>query len=224
MAQLPLELGFPPRYGSEDFIVAASNSDVNATLARWPDWSDYAAVLVGPEGSGKTHLASVWANRSGARWYGGDSLTDVDPTALGESNAVIDDADRVGGAEAVLFHILNLGRESGHSLLLTAQHPPDLWELRVADLLSRLRLAPLLRLEAPSDDLIRAVLVKLFVDRQLTVDPSVIDYLALRMDRSLGTARRLVEALDRISLAAGRRITRMIAAEALAGVLDQPDE
>ena len=101
---------------------------------------------------------------------------------------------------------------------MTAQRPPDLWGLATPDLVSRLRLAPLLRLEAPDEALLRAVLVKLFVDRQLVVESNVVDYLVLRLDRSLGAARQLVDALDRASLADHRRITRPVAAETLAAL------
>ena len=223
MAQLPLDLAFPPRYGAEDFLVDPSNADAHATLMRWPDWPDRVALLVGPEGSGKTHLAAIWAGRAAASRFAGAALGDAAPSEIAESHAWIDDADRIGAAETILFHLLNLVRESGSFLLLTAEQPPDRWNLRLPDLLSRLRLAPLLRLDPPSDALIRAVLVKLLMDRQLVVDQSVIDYAALRMDRSLGTARRLVEALDQASLAAGRRITRNVVADVMANLLDSPE-
>ena len=223
MGQLPLELGFAPRYGADDFLVEASNADAYDTIVRWPEWLDRVTLLVGPEGSGKTHLASIWAEAAGARRWRGDSLGKVSPTEVAQSNIVIDDADQVAGAEATLFHVLNIARESGSFLLLTARQAPDQWQLRVPDLLSRLRLAPLLRLAAPSDDLIRAVLVKLLLDRQLLVDQAVVDFAALRIHRSLGRVRRLVEALDRTSLANNRRITRPVVTEVLAEILDVDD-
>ena len=223
MGQLPLELGFAPRYGADDFLVDASNADAYDTIVRWPEWSDRVTVLVGPEGSGKTHLASIWSEAAGAQTWQGDRLREASPTDVAQSNVVIDDADRVGGAEATLFHVLNIAREGRCFLLLTARQAPDQWRLQVPDLLSRLRLAPLLQLEAPSDDLIRAVLVKLLLDRQLLVDQAVVDFAAIRIHRSLGRVRRLVEALDRTSLANNRRITRPVVTEVLAEILDVDD-
>jgi chromosomal replication initiation ATPase DnaA len=128
---------------------------------------------------------------------------------------LIEDADRVGAEEAALFHLLNLARESGAHLLLTARGQPDGWGLKTADLVSRLRLAPIVSLGAPDLDLTQAVLFKLFSDRQLMVDPSVVSYVALRIERSLDAARAIVAALDREALAQGKRVTRAMAAQFL---------
>ncbi len=97
-------------------------------------------------------------------------------------------------------------------MLLTARSAPDDWGLRKPDLHSRLRLAPVVALGEPDEQLARAVLFKLFSDRQLAVEPAVIAYIALRIERSLGAARAIVEALDREALARGRAVTRAMAA------------
>lgn len=214
--QLPLDLAFEPSYGDSDFLVTAANADAYATLTRWPDWPGRVMLLVGPEGAGKSHLARIWATQAGARHLDASAMPCIDSSSAAEHALLIDDADRCGASEATLFHRLNRLRETETFLLMTARTPPDRWGLTTPDLLSRLRVAPVLRLEAPDDALMRAVLVKLFIDRQLFVDSTVVDYVALRLDRSLGAARDLVEALDRASLASHRRITRPIAAEVLA--------
>jgi chromosomal replication initiation ATPase DnaA len=214
--QIPLDLVLPARLGLDDFLVAPSNAAIFAAVTAWPHWPDRMLLLVGPEGAGKSHLASIWAEQSGAAILAGGMLAAVSIEAAATRHAVIDDADQVGTQEAHLFHILNTLREHGRSALLTARRAPDAWGLRTPDLLSRLRLAPMLRPDAPDDALVRAVLVKLLTDRQLVVDTPVVDYLASRMERSIEAARQVVAALDRTSLAAGRRITRAVAAEALA--------
>lgn len=217
MSQLPLDLAFEPSYADADFLVTSANADAYSTLTRWPDWPGRLMLLVGPEGSGKSHMARIWAAQAGARHVDA-ALQAVELSSMAEPALLIDDADRCGASELALFHLLNRLRETETFLLMTARTPPDRWGLATPDLLSRLRVAPLLRLEAPDEALLRAVLVKLFVDRQLLVDSAVVDYLALRLDRSLGAARQLVEALDRASLASRRRITRPIAAEVLAAL------
>ncbi len=128
---------------------------------------------------------------------------------------VVEDCDRGLEDEAALFHLMNAVKARGGHLLLTARAAPDQWGLRVPDLLSRLRLAPEARIEPPDDALLRAVLVKLFIDRQLVVDTMIIEMLALRMERSFAAARALVDLLDKLSLERGRRVTRPLAAEAL---------
>lgn len=212
MNQLSLPFDHAPRYGLDDFMPSASNEAALTTIEAWPAWPDRVLLLVGPEGSGKSHLARIWAEKADADLLAPEDLHgDLDH--LVRRNAVMEDADRAGLPDAVLFHLLNLVRERGLSLLVTARLAPAAWGLATADLTSRLRLAPSVEIAPPDDALMRAVLVKLFADRQLAVDAPVVDWLALRLDRSLDSARRAVAALDRAGLDAGRRITRALAAE-----------
>lgn len=212
MNQLPLPFDHAPRYGLDDFMPSATNEAALEAIERWPDWPDRVLLLVGPEGAGKSHLARIWAARADADLLSSANLAgDLD--ILVRRNAVVEDADRAVLPEAALFHLLNLVRERGLSLLITARAPPAAWALETADLVSRLRLAPLVATAPPDDALMRAVLVKLFADRQLAVDAALVDWLALRLDRSLDSARRAVAALDRAGLDAGRRITRTLAAD-----------
>jgi chromosomal replication initiation ATPase DnaA len=128
---------------------------------------------------------------------------------------LLEDADQLAAQQPRLFHLMNLLGETGGSLLLTAKTFPDRWGISLSDLLSRLRRAMVAEIFAPDDALIRAVLVKLLVDRQLTIDISVIDYVLTRLEPTLDATRGLVESLDREALSRGRRITRPIAAGVL---------
>jgi chromosomal replication initiation ATPase DnaA len=173
-------------------------------------------LVVGPKGSGKSHLGAIWARIAEARVLRGDALAGTDLVALARGPALlIDDADLVGANEAELFHLLNLLKENAAFALMTASRVPDAWGLGTADLLSRLRLAPVARLEKPELELMRAVLFKLFSDRQLAVEPAIVNYVALRLERSLDAARSVVETLDREALARGKPVTRALAAEVL---------
>ena len=214
MTQLPLGLALPPRYGSADFLASPSNAAALAAIERWPSWPDPVLILVGPAGSGKTHLSYLWAERAGARRLGCADLVDLRPE-IAAGHGILDGADDLALPEAALFHLLNLMRERRSSLLITARKPPDRWSLATPDLLSRLRLAPSVEIEAPDEALVRAVLVKLFDDRQIRVDATLIDYLALRLDRSLGAVGEVVARLDAAGLSSGRRITRALAASLL---------
>ncbi|MBA1156746.1 DnaA ATPase domain-containing protein [Microvirga mediterraneensis] len=222
--QLAFDLPLDPRFGAEDFLVSPSNEQAYGLIESWPEWPDTILLLVGPRGSGKSHLASIWATNARAWTIDASGITqDKVPHLVSNGALAIEDMDRGERDEAALFHLLNLARERKASLLITSETPPDRWSLRTPDLLSRLRLAPSVSLEAPDDALLKAVLVKLFVDRQLVVDTSVVDYIALRIERSLAKASELVALLDREALSRGRRVSRAIAAEIL-GAAQETDE
>ncbi len=214
--QLTLDWPHDPSYAREDFLEAPGNAEALRAILAWPNWAGRMLMLVGPSGSGKSHLGAIWARTAAARVVAAETLSRTPLVELAAAKALlIEDADRIGAEEAALFHLLNLARESGASLLFTARAQPDGWGLRTADLVSRLRLAPIVSLGAPDLDLTQTVLFKLFSDRQLMVDPSVVSYVALRIERSLDAARAIVAALDREALARGKRVTRAMAAEFL---------
>lgn len=197
-----------------DFLVAPSNALALQSIEGWQDWPGRKLLLIGPEAAGKTHLVQVWAALADAVILQGAALATTDIAQLSGRAVAVDNADRIGKAEADLFHLHNLVTTSG-ALLLTARTPPRDWGLQLPDLVSRMQATPIAHLDAPDDALLSAVLVKLFADRQVAVPPNLIPYLVSRMPRSIGAARALVADLDARALAAGRPITRALAGEVL---------
>ncbi len=215
--QLVLDLARDPSYARDEFLVSACNEAAHAAVQRWPDWPDPVLLLIGPAGSGKSHLAAIWTEKSEARLLQAENVARPEPC---ETPAVLEDCDRLQIREADLFHFLNAMRETKMGLLLTARTPPVSWHLRTPDLLSRLRLAPIAMIDQPDADLIKAVIVKLFADRQIAIDEEVVSYAARHCEQSLDAANRFVAAVDEAALAAGRRITRPLAAGILAALAD----
>jgi chromosomal replication initiation ATPase DnaA len=214
--QLALALGHTDSFAREDFLTGPTNADALAMIEHWPDWPSRALALVGPEGAGKSHLAAIWAETAGARFLAARALAEADlPAALATGALVVEDAEAGTFEERALFHLLNLTREEEAFLLLTTRAAPTVWQVRIPDLASRLRAMPQVVLGAPDDVLLRAVLVKLFADRQLHVDDAVVNYVATRIERSFAAARRVVALLDREALQQKRPVTRALAAELL---------
>lgn len=218
--QLPLDLALEPGFGAEDFFISDSNESAYQRIERWPDWPDPALLLIGPAGSGKSHLGAIWTSRAKAATIAAPALAGPEPGELAGAGALlIEDIDAIGqgerGAQAPLFHLINRALLRRLPLVMTARRPPGPDTFDLPDLLSRLRLAPTVSIGAPDDALMRMVLVKLLMDRQLVVDVRLVDYAALRLDTSLEAARSFVDRLDREALARKSRVTRQIAAEVL---------
>lgn len=213
--QLPLALPHQAAYGRDDYLVGTSNRAAFELIDRWPDWPSAAVLLAGPVGSGKTHLVEIWRQAASATVVSAPTLTAQVVTALVAAGPVALEDAHAGFDETAVFHLFNAVLQAGSSLLITTRTWPQSWKLTLPDMASRLRAATPVEVQEPDDDLLRRVLVKLFSDRQVLVDPTVVEFLVVRMERSLSFAGRLVDELDRISLADRRPITRPLATLAL---------
>jgi chromosomal replication initiation ATPase DnaA len=206
--QLPLELGHRPAQGRADFLVANCNAAAVAWIDRWPDWPGPALALVGPAGSGKSHLVHVYMTRARARLVALGALTSSSvPELLGDAQAWAIEADDDQVDERGMLHLINVVNERRGHLLLAARVAPARWAIGLPDLASRLAAIPVVAIEPPDDAVIGAVIVKLFADRQITVGTDVVSYLVSRIDRSFAAVSRVVERLDRLALAEGRPVT-----------------
>jgi chromosomal replication initiation ATPase DnaA len=219
--QLIFDLAHRPALGAEDFLISRSNQAAADIVDRWPDWPHHSLVVVAPPGSGKTHLANVWRLKSGAARLEAGVLSEAD--VIGVKGAlVVEDLHAGVGDERALFHLLNLVREHKLSMLLTSRAPPGELTVALPDLRSRLRALPLVAIAPPDEALLKAVLVKQFADRQLSVEPHLIAYVALHMEQSMEAAAAVVVDIDRAAMASHRKVTRALAAEVLARPAKRP--
>jgi chromosomal replication initiation ATPase DnaA len=218
--QLAFDLPHRPATGRDDFLVTPSNAKAVGLVDLWPNWPSNTLILLGPPGSGKSHLAAVWHEMTGALIaVPGDIRENNVPKLLAEAALVIEDAPGDALDEPAFFHLLNLAREEKAYVLITALAPPVGWEIGLPDLLSRLKAAPTAQLGAPDDALLRGVLVKLFADRQIGVDEAVVSYLISRMPRELAVARNLVAEIDRRALEERAEVTRHFVAKVLGDIV-----
>lgn len=201
----PFEL--PTAAGAGDFHIGAANREAAEWIEAWPRWPAPGLALHGPPGCGKSHLLAVWARRARAPRVAARALTRALPDLLaGARTAAIDDIGP-GVDERALLHLYNALAARGGSLLLSATAPPAEWSIALPDLRSRLRALPAAAIAEPDDDLLAAVLVKLFADRQTAVAPAPIGYLVGRIERSFAAARRTVALLDRAACERRRAVT-----------------
>lgn len=212
--QLVLDLPHRPALAAEDFLISQSNRAAADIIDRWPDWPQASVVVVGPPRAGKTHLANVWRLKSGAARLEAGALAEADITLASTFGALlVEDLHAGVGDERVLFHLLNLVREHKLSMLLTSRMPAGELDVSLPDLRSRLRALPFISIAPPDEALLKAVLVKHFMDRQLAVEPHVIGYIALHMERSMEAAATIVAEIDRTAMASHRKVTRALAAQ-----------
>jgi chromosomal replication initiation ATPase DnaA len=213
--QLTFDLPTRPALERGDFFIANSNALALAMIEDCENWPQNKHLLVGPRGSGKTHLANVWANQRGARVITSRDITDQAVEEYAAQDLVIDDVPSLLGEqsrEATLFHIHNLCLANGNALLMTGTGDVSTWNCVLPDLASRLNGTRTARLDPPDDILFQALLAKLFADRQLFPPPDVFPYLLLRLERSYDAAQMAVNQIDRAALSRKRAITRSFVA------------
>jgi chromosomal replication initiation ATPase DnaA len=214
--QLALALPHAESLTRDNFLEGPSNAAGLALIDAWPEWPSRTMLVVGPESSGKSHLAAIWAEQAGARSTTAHLLTPANvPASLATGALVVEDLRAQQFDERTLFHLLNLAREDGACVLITARIPPSAFEIELRDLRSRLRALPVVTLEEPDDQLFRALIVKYCADRQMAIDEAVVSYLATRIERSYAAVRQAVALLDAEALRQGRPVTRALAAELL---------
>jgi chromosomal replication initiation ATPase DnaA len=212
--QLAFALPHAESLTRDNFLEGPANAAGLSLIDAWPEWPSRTMLLMGPEGSGKSHLAAIWAEEAGARSTTAHALSPTNvPAALATGALVVEDLSPAAFDERALFHLLNLAREEQAYVLITSRVLPSAFEIELRDLRSRLRALPAISLTEPDDQLFRALIVKYCSDRQLAVDEAVVSYLATRIERSSAAARAAVELLDREGLRLGRPVTRALAVE-----------
>ena len=216
--QLSFTLPLVPALGRDDFMIAPSNAIAMSMIEATDSWTGAKLVLCGPEGSGKTHLAHVWAQTQGGQIINACDLSKANIPSLATGPTVIEDIPQIAAdlnAQTALFHLHNMMQTNASPLLLTGSGTPNLWNLSLPDLQSRIDAAGVATVDAPDDVLLGAVIAKHFADRQVMPHPDVIPYLVLRINRSFAAARDIVATMDQLSLSQRKPLTRSLAALAL---------
>ncbi len=222
-SQLVLDLPHRQTWDEADFFITSRNEHALRLVTAWPEWHAPAAVIFGPRQSGKTYLANIWRSRANAQFVEASVLA-AHGWAPPYPPLIVEDIDAYGFCETALFHHLNLAREHGSSILLTAQTPPGQWTLALPDLRSRIRSYPAAEIHPPDEEHLAALLLKHFSDRQIEIAPDVISYLVARIERSMAAAEAVAGHIDKLALAERRKVTRAFAAKVLKDLHAIPED
>ncbi|WP_238113090.1 DnaA ATPase domain-containing protein [Yoonia sp. I 8.24] len=200
--------------GPNDFFVSAANAQAFAMLTAPQSWPDRKMVIVGPKGSGKSHLARIFQIQSAAQTVNAATMpVDFQPSA---DCVIVEDMEALPDAsQEAMFHLHNHLRNTGGTLLMTAQDAPTRWQIPLPDLASRMQATTITQIDNPDDALLSALIMKLFADRQIMPGPPLVQYLTTRIERSFAAAADIVARLDAAALAEGRKINKALAADLL---------
>lgn len=219
-SQIPLSFEITPSKGRDDLIVSQSVQGAITMIDEWPNWPSHLVVLAGPTGSGKSHIAHIWLQKADA--IESSLVDDADDLVetVKTTPILIENADQLLASsqadETQLFHLLNAAKEAGSFVLMTARSWPASWKVSLPDLASRIKAATIVEISEPDENLLSQVIFKLFADRQVEIDEKTVNYLVMRMERSLAVASKIVEAMDELALSKKTSVNRSIAAEVLA--------
>lgn len=219
--QLPLNLPIEAPFDFENIIVTDSNYPASHLIKQWPNWSSSVALIVGPQGAGKSHFSSIWVQKSNAYRAHVDMLGIAVEEASKGRPILLEDITPQCLDEVGLFHLINAIRQMNSimphcSLLMTSSLLPSQWGMKLEDLKSRMRSVTFFEIEQPDDMLLQAILLKLFSDRQLNVEASIISYIMNHMERSLSSAQKIVAHIDEIALQQKAKITRPFVVDVMA--------
>ncbi len=207
-SQLVFDFEHRPALEAQDFLVNSCNQEAVAWIDYWPHWPSPAFVIHGPSGCGKSHLAQVFLARASAVRLSPSKLLKEEPQSLlnGAKACLLDDLDKAfahcnkNELQIALLHLYNTLKEHKSTIMITAKSPPSRWGLTLADLSSRLNTATLAKIGPPDDELLAAVLVKQFSDRQLMINSELVAYVQSRIERSFKALGDFVSIADELSL------------------------
>lgn len=222
--QFPLLFEPKKQYLKQDFMVSNCNCHAYKAVELWPQWPFFAMLIFGPKGCGKTHLAHIFAENVCLHskktfcvqiLQASDIKTNKVARIHKENRCLIVENVSVKVNEEALFHLFNLYQNEGGYILFTSEQPFAHIGLKLPDLLSRLQTVPSIPILRPDDEMLEALIVKLFTDRQISISNEVLNYIVQNMERSFSYAEKLVEEADKISLCLKRAVSVPIIKQAM---------
>ena len=195
-----IDFGISESFDENDYYVSKSNYFAKNIIDVWPNWEKKIVNLSGEKYSGKTHLSTIFKIKSNAMYLYSKKVNDHTLKQIKLSdNIIIEDLDE-SFDEKLLYSIFNLVEQDNKYLLVTSKKPVDTMEFSLPDLISRLKNCIIAKIDQPDDDLIYAIILKSFSDRQIKLDNKIIDYIIKRIARSYSKMHEFIYKIDELSL------------------------
>ena len=195
-----LDFGISESFDENDYYVSKSNYFAKNILETWPQWGKKIVNLTGEKYSGKTHLSTIFKIKSNALYLGSKNIENSTLKNIKLSNSIIiEDLDNKFD-ETLLYSIFNLVEQDNKYLLISSNKPVDTLSFSLPDLVSRLKNCIIANIEQPDDDLIYAIILKSFSDRQIKLDNKIVDYIIKRIARSYSKMHEFIYKIDELSL------------------------
>ena len=195
-----LELGIHESFDENDYFVSKSNYFAKNIIDTWPKWEKKIVNLTGEKYSGKTHLSTIFKTKTGALYLIGDNINNQTLRQIKLSNNIIIENLNESVNEKLLYSIFNLIEQDNKYLLISSIKAVDTMKFSLPDLVSRLKNCIIAKIEQPDDDLIYAIILKSFSDRQIKLDNKIIDYIIKRIARSYSKMHEFIYKIDELSL------------------------
>ena len=193
-------------YKKENFFVSTSNLEAFEILNSWPKWIKKFINLYGEKYSGKSHLARIFESKSTCLNISEKDFTEEILIKFKTKQSLIIEDYQNNISENLLYSLINIVEQENKYLLITSEKPINEFNYKLNDLVSRLNNFLYIKLGAPDDELIYALIVKNFSDRQITIDKKLIDYIIKRIDRSYESIFIFISKVDQLSLQKGKPI------------------
>ena len=208
--QLLINFEFKKDYLEQDFYVSESNLHAFNLINDWPKWIKKIVNLYGEKYSGKTHLCKIFETKTSNISVNASNFTDEVLVKFKTKQAIIIEDYRNNISENLLYSLINTVEQENKYLLITSLKPLNTFKFKLADLTSRINNSLYIELGKPDDELIYALILKNFSDKQISIDKKIIEYIIKRIKRSYKDIFLFIYNIDQLSLKKGRPINLTI--------------
>ncbi len=198
--QLLLELDHKITFNEHDFYLSKSNSNAFNLINRWPNWDKKILNLSGEKFSGKSHLANIFKLKSKAFYINGKNINNSIFKSIKLFESIIIDDFEECKEEEILYSIFNLIDQDNKYMLINSVRPINKIKFNLPDLSSRSKNCIYAQIENPDDELLFAIILKNFSDRQIKIEKKIINFIISRIDRSYRKIDEFIYKIDELSL------------------------